>query len=342
MTIYIVGSSSTVMHGGWADQFALKMVRRYAVRNSAISAASTLMSLIRMKQEAPYEPGDIVLWSGCVADATALTAGGFQDGSLLAYLEEMIRHVAECGATFLPILIDTWNADMNKDQRPYKDALLELFNHYGLAWVDITEEYERDTGLPEIPRHFFNATGHMHANSDMSRYIGDLAAEAVDAGLARLPEGDPVYVDPERKLMVVNRFDPDSAAELFKNRVVETTLWQPGVSLPPEGRPAGDLELEAVVFMAVPEGGAVDLSVGEETVTLSARCTVGAGNWQMMLAAYLPNMIGAPLSVPEGSTITTAWTSEAKTVEPDLMFHPEPGAGPSRARLAAMAFRPSA
>lgn len=342
MTIYIVGSSSTVMHGGWADQFALKMVRRYPVRNSAISAASTLTSLIRMKQDPPYAPGDTVLWSGCVADATALSAGGFTDGSLLHYLEEMIRYVADCEANFLPILIDTWKADMNNDQRPYKDALLELFTHYGLAWVDVTEEYERDTGLAELPRHFFNATGHIHANSEMTRFIGDLAAEAVDAGLARIPEGEPVYVDPDRKLQVVSVFAPESKAEAFRNRVVDTTLWEPGVTLPPEGRPAGDLDLEAVVFMAVPEGGAVDLSVADETVTLSARCTVGAGNWQMMLAAYLPNMTGAPLHVPEGATITTAWTTEAKTVEPDLMFHPEPGAGPSRARLAAMAFRPSA
>lgn len=56
------------MSGGWADSFATQMVRGQAVRNLAIGAGNTLMSLVRLTEEVTLAPGDTVVWASAIRD----------------------------------------------------------------------------------------------------------------------------------------------------------------------------------------------------------------------------------------------------------------------------------
>ncbi|ABV92586.1 hypothetical protein Dshi_0841 [Dinoroseobacter shibae DFL 12 = DSM 16493] len=342
MTIYILGGSSTVMSGGWADSFATQMVRGQAVRNLAIGAGNTLMSLVRLTEEVTLAPGDTVVWASAIRDVMCLSKGGYRDGGLLRYTEELIRHVGASGARFVPLLMDSIARDLDVRQAPYKAALLDLLHHYGLDWVDVTAEFIRETGMMRVPLSFFDSTGHIIAGSEMSLFIADLAAEAVRSAGGHVRDIAPLRVDPRRPVQVVTRFSPDTRSEAFSNRLLSTTLWTPGIALEPGARPDGDLELEALIVMADPEGGALQVSTASAGFNLSAAAVVDYYRGPFLLSAYVPNLVGAPMPVAAAETLRVDWDATGHDLRSDLLFDPAPQPGPSRARLAAMVFRQAA
>lgn len=342
MTIYLLGGSSTVMSGGWADSFATRMVRRYPVRNLAIGGGNTLMSLIRLTQEVSLSSGDIVVWASSVRDAMCLSAGGYQDGGLLRYTEELIRHVGDAGARFIPLLMDTWARDMDLRQPAYKQSLLELLEHYRLDWIDVSAEFTREAGLPRIPMGFYDPTGHIKAGSEMTRFISDLTSAAIEQDQGCVQSAKPLFVDPARPTHLIGDFAPPDLAEPFAGKLLTKTLWQPGVTLPPEARPEGPLDLEALVVMADPSGGAFELATPEASVKISACTAVDFYKGRMLLIAYLPNLIGTPLRIEADATLRLDWSDDASPACADLLFHPDPALGKTRARLASMIVRPAA
>jgi hypothetical protein len=342
MTVYLLGGSSTVMSGGWADSFALRMMRRQPVRNLAIGGGNTLMSLIRLKQEVALAPGDTLVWANSVADVKCLSSGGYTDGCLLRYTEELVRHAALAGAGFVPLLIDSLRRDMDKLQPSYKQALLGLLDHYGLDWIDVTAEFGRETGLPRIPLGFYDATAHIAAGSEMTHFIADLVGAAIAEGRIEPRLAAPRHIDPRRAVQIVTEFAPADHVDTFENRVLRQTLWKPGLSLPPDMRPGGSVDLEALLVMADPAGGAFDLKTPDRTVTLSASCAVDYYNGPMLLTAYLRALIGGPLRLGPEASVRLDWAENAEDMRADLLFHPEPELKQSRARLAAMVFREAA
>lgn len=342
MTVYILGGSSTVMSNGWADSFVTQVVRAEPVRNLAIGAGNTLMAYFRLVQEIALQPGDTVVCASTIGDAVCLSRGGYKDGGLLRYTEEMIRYVSAAGARYVPVLMDTVFRDLDMRQAAFKAGLVTLFRHYDLDWVDVTVAFTRETGRRRVPVAFYDSTGHIEAGSEMSHFIADLVADAVRAGGGHPGTPQPLHVDPARPLQVVTEFASEGQAEAFANSVISATVWAPALSLDPGTRPAGPLDLEALILIADPAGGAFSISTPQKRFSLSAQPVVDYYHGPMFLSAYLPNLIGESLSVAPGDPLQVAWDASAQDVRSDVFFEPKPKPGPSRARLASMIFRRAA
>lgn len=339
MTIYLLGGSSTIMSGGWADSFATGVIRRYPVRNLAIGAGNTLMSLIRLTQEVSLTSEDIVVWANPVRDVMCLSAGGYQDTGLLRYTEELIRHVGNSGARFIPLLLDSLMRDMDVRQPAYKQALLRILSHYGLDWIDVTAEFALETGMPRVPIAFFDATGHIVAGSEMVHFVADLVKDEVASGRGAVRRVPPIHMDPGRPTLITTQFKPLGRAEVYSNSLLSQTLWKPGLKSTPEDRPAGDLSLEALVLLADPKGGALDLRIDTRTFTISAGCLVDYYGGPMLMTAYLPNMFGRSPEIGAGETLHIDWARSSEKVHADQLFDPQPSPGPSRSRVGALVFR---
>lgn len=342
MTVYILGGSSTVMSNGWADSFATQVVRAEPVRNLAIGAGNTLVAYFRLVQEIALQPGDTVVCASTIGDAVFLSRGGYKDGGLLRYTEEMIRYVGAAGARYVPVLMDTVFRDLDIRQASFKAGLVTLFRHYDLDWVDVTVAFTRETGRRRVPVAFYDSTGHIEAGSEMSHFIADLVTEAVraDGGHPGTPE--PLHVDPARPPQIVTEFASDDDAEPFANSVISTKVWSPDLSLTPGMRPAGHLDLEALILMTDPEGGTLSIGTPHRQFTLSAQPIVDYYRGPMFLSAYLPNLIGETLSVAPGDSLKVAWDTGGQDIRSDVFFEPHPKPGPSRARLVSMIFRQAA
>lgn len=341
MTVYILGGSSTVMTGGWADSFATQIVRRFPVRNLAMGGGNTQMALVRLMREAALQPGDTVVWATPIRDAMCLSGGAYADGALLRFSEELIWVCREAGAGVIPLLMDSRPRDLDLRQPAYKAALLELLDAYGLEGIDVTAEFQRETGLPRVPMQYFDATGHLIPGSDMSLFVADLVTDRLIKGAGVPAAAQVQHADPARRLVILDRFRPEEMSEKFENRLVSETVWQPGVDLPPDLRPAGDLEIEGLVLLADPEGGAIDLKTDHAHLSLSATCLVNYYRGPIFQTVYLPNILGGTVALPAGDTLRIGWARSGEGLLADQLFRPRTAPGPSRARISSVLCRPA-
>lgn len=327
MLIFITGGSNAALLGGWADNFVTKISRKHLVQNMALGATHSATAMIRVKYEAPLSDGDVVVWSNATNDALCLKNGAYQDGSLLGYTEEIIRHCHAVGARFIPVIIDTFDGLVAIQQSGYKDELLALFAHYGLKWVDVAQAFTEDTGMARMPRHLFADPTHIAPGSPLNDFIADLAVAALDQGFGTVKEATPILVNPTHRYAVVDEFSPDSSVTVFSNRFVDVPVWMPPLAakpVVPDGFAA--TEVETIVVLADGSAGAFTLRSGAQSLSFSVTHAFPRHRKPMILAVSPRDMVPEGFFVDPEDGFTLDWCCDGAGVHASAYFRENPAA----------------
>lgn len=340
MAIYILGGSNTALRGSWADPFTVAMARKYAVHNLSLGATNTVEAFIRLIDEVDLKEGDTVIWSNATNDAICMNHGYFQDFSLIGYTEEIIRRCLDAKARFIPLLLDTFNRVIHRARPDYRDALRELLDHYGLAWIDLHEMYQEETGRPSIPFSMYRDIIHLHPDIEINAAVAERVLQAVERGDGVPHAAEPLMANPQQSYSVFRDFGPTENRQPFDNKFLSIGTWLP----PIETAPASEalVEIDTLVLLADPVGGAFDLSVGGARLSFSATHVFKPRPKPIILTVTPRNAMPEGVFWRKGEVLRLDWCRDPANLYHEMYFQHDLGPGdlmPSGARLAGVLLR---
>lgn len=305
MAIYILGGSNTALRGSWADPFTVAMARKYAVHNLSLGATNTVEAFIRLIDEVDLKEGDTVIWSNATNDAICMNHGYFQDFSLIGYTEEIIRRCLDAKARFIPLLLDTFNRVIHRARPDYRDALRELLDHI-----------------------------------EINAAVAERVLQAVERGDGVPHAAEPLMANPQQSYSVFRDFGPTENRQPFDNKFLSIGTWLP----PIETAPASEalVEIDTLVLLADPVGGAFDLSVGGARFSFSATHIFKPRPKPIILTVTPRNAMPEGVFWRKGEVLRLDWCRDPANLYHEMYFQHDLGPGdlmPSGARLAGVLLR---
>jgi len=297
---------------------------------------------MRLMHDVVLEPGDVVVWGCATNDAMCLSTGFFHEDQLLAFIEEMIIHCGATGARFVPVVIDTAQQHLAAQQVGYLQKLLEMLAYYGLKYLDLTKEYCQETGESFVPDHQYSDGLHFYPNSDMTNFIADLSAKLIASGAGHVQDRPALICDPNAQYELISDFSDSCTPELFENKLVRTTVWQPPLAVPPRASEAGRAEIVALGILADPTAGAFTLTSGGQSCTFSVSHFFPMDGKPIFLTLHVRNIAPDGIFVSPGDQITLEPSDARGHVGGDIYTRQRlmrPMTHPNKARLERMLLR---
>lgn len=353
LTIFICGTSNSVMRNGWVPVFRDAISSEEQVENLSIGGAWGLIAAFRMSFGIELKPGDTILWECAVSDENYIY-GGVDERHCLKYCEYLIRMAQRQGVRFLPLIFTPKRAELEVAITSYRAALHALFEHYGLAYVDVTDELRESWGVARLEEKVYMDGAHFWPGGPIYAHAGQRCAELflADGNMPR--DIAPLYVTPDMQIEVISDLDQREPTR-FQNSLVTLPVHD-RPALPAATPPvAFDGELAGIAFvakastgMATPEkryrlrpwkrrkrpvaGGAHRITVGDQRIALSTT-PVWEGGGYMVCCIGLHGLLGQPVPVKQGQPIILEATDDADELFIDQIFEADPVRGDADFKL---------
>ncbi|MEP2781242.1 MAG: hypothetical protein ABJP33_02280 [Pseudoruegeria sp.] len=267
--IYISGGSNSIRKGGWSYSFADLLEDPDEIKNISIGGTGSITSAWRVLFTQDIKPDDIVIWEYALNDSVLIKASSYSDELCLRFCEYVIRHVQESGARIIPLILTNLHTENRAKSTRYQRRLKHMFGRYGLDFIDIAEEARAEFNLQQIPEEYYEDPQHYVPGGPITTRLAQRTKELIDAGCGTPKKvRRPLYNPSNAKL----NFHADIRGveqEMFRNSLISTSI-NPQTPVPYELTPfdhAG--QLSHLVVLHEPNAGAVRLTIGERTVSIS-------------------------------------------------------------------------
>ena len=269
MKIAIIGGSNSVKSTGWVGAFAEVIGDLGEVLNRSVGAAPSIMGYFRAVTESSLGKGDVVIWEYAVNDERFIVRDKQTPELLLGYCEMTLRYCQKRNIRFIP-LIFTAKTMAWEPKSPYRASLHRLFEHYGLLYLDVTEEVPAKLDRDRMPAYLYQDELHYKSMPFITRFIAK-RARAMMAHYQRPKLVAPLFATAGTKVEIFTGFD-DSEQATFTNSVltVETFAPDPGTGTMLARIPGPAFRLVALILLCPVYGGALRISAPDRSFAVSA------------------------------------------------------------------------
>lgn len=269
MKIVIIGGSNSIKSTGWVGAFAEVIGDLGQVLNRAVGAAPSIMGYYRAVTESGLGKGDVVIWEYAVNDESFVDRGKQTPELLLGYCEMTLRYCQERGIRFIP-LIFTAKTKAWAPKSAYRTGLHQLFAHYGLLYLDVTEEVPARLDRQRVPAYLYEDDLHYKAMPFITKFIAR-RARAMMAQYQRPKKVAPLFATSGTKVEIFAGFD-DSEHATFANSIltVETFAPDPGTGTMLARIPGPAFRLVALILLCPVYGGALRIAAPDRSFAISA------------------------------------------------------------------------
>ncbi|TDE38381.1 SGNH/GDSL hydrolase family protein [Antarcticimicrobium sediminis] len=300
MTIYISGGSNSLAKDGWVSKFREVMGPNADIQNISVGAAPSHMAVYRCLSTVELSAGDTVVWEYGINDANHIYKKGMNEREFVRAVEWVIEGCAEKGAGFVAAIFQPRDLERLGGMSRYRSLLRELFDKYGVPYLDVPEAYPAAHGLRRIPPKLFRNRMHYDQDSPIMDFIAEEVTKLVRASAEAIP-----HTVAEKKLRFYKDFSGGSL-ESFKNRALETNMWKPG----PDGLSGqllGSGRLVGVVLIAKPDGGALDFEMAGASLRFSVASREKGFDKPMLKFVSFPWLFGRETRFQAGDEFSLKW-----------------------------------
>lgn len=313
MTIYISGGSNSLAGNGWVSRFRNVMGPEADIQNISIGAAPSHMGAYRCLSTVELSRGDTVVWEYGINDANHILHKGMDEGECLRAVEWMIEGCSEKGVALVAAIFQPREVEQMGGMSSYRLLLREMFDKYGIRYLDLSEAYRSRHGMKRIPWAMFQDRVHYDEDSPLMDFVAEEVAKLVRA--APEPAPHPVV---GKKPQFYKDFSGGNL-EWFENSVLQTNVWAPGRDglrgqLARSGRAVG------VVLISTQMGGAFDLELAGQSVRFSAAFREKVFLRPMLKFVCFPSILGHDIHFQAGDAFSLKWADSAEGMLADAGF----------------------
>ena len=319
--ICIIGGSNSISVGGWAGQLAKILPPGLEIENKSVGGAPGMMGCYQIAALDGFAPGDIVLWEYALNDQNYTNFRRVDPKLLLRFCEHAIRQCQDRGLRFIPLIFATREVSLQPGMTDYRSRLRALFAHYGIDFVDVTEELPRKLNRQRVPPYVFRDDYHYKPDSFVVIFIAKRALELIEKGAGTARQAPRLYSRAGTWIQAINRFTGGQSTA-FTNKLASETCWTPA----PNGEPLtvyldqGPFRLVGAVMLCTPFGGAFRLQAGSGGFVISATYQESGFAKPLIRFFNLVDDTDGGVTYPAGSQITIEWADHAETVLSDSGF----------------------
>lgn len=307
------------MVDGWTKYFRERVGRREETRNLSVGGSSSLMSAYRVCTRDDIKRGDTIIWENVIGDEGRIHYGTMTVELGLKYCEYVIQHAIRCGARFIPVLLLPRAMEARKEQTEYIKALRDLFDYYGLKYIDVSSELRARRGRETLPPSLYVDGGHFAPDGRVVQFIARRCTRFYNQEPNHPAERPPRHLAPDQRVTLLTALKGHSPAT-FENSLLAVPAFE-RLALPVETEPAPfSGEVTGFIFIAkCQHGGVCRLSVGEETFPISV-APVGDEDWTALFCTSLPGLLGRPVPIRQGETVRISPAQRADAPHNDGIF----------------------
>jgi hypothetical protein len=248
MSVFIVGGSNSLRKEGWTSYFRHAFPEAI---NLSVGANSTLVGLFRAMSTPELKAGDTLIWEYALNDVNHLKQG-YDPNFLLGFVEHLILHCRTREIKFAPVVLTPLWVERKPDRVPYYEALLHLFDHYGLEPFDMSRAMRGARGVKTLPATVYQDGAHYVESEEVLSFLANGAGLAVHR--AKVPAARRTLFTGGRTVMLLDHA-PTGA---FENSIMRIPSRLPPFRLRMPARGS----LAAVAFVTTPAHSAISIRAG--------------------------------------------------------------------------------
>jgi len=269
MKIAIIGGSNSINATGWVGAFAEVIGDLGEVVNRSVGAAPSIMGYYRAVTESGLGKGDVLIWEYAVNDQSFVDRGKQTPELLLGYCEMTLRYCQERNIRFIPLIFTA----MTKAWEPksaYRTGLHRLFEHYGLLYLDVSDEVPAKLDRKRVPEYLYQNDLHYKPQTFITKFIAK-RARTMMAQYQRPKAVAPLFATAGAQVEIFTGFDGCDRAT-FANSVltVETFAPDPGTGMMHARISGPAFRLAAVVLLCPVNGGALRFTTPDRSFGITA------------------------------------------------------------------------
>lgn len=322
--ICVIGGSNSIKAEGWTAQLAERIPYGAEFLNESVGGVPCIMGYYRLVSLKQLKPGDVVLWEYALNDQNHIDNRGYDPKLLLRFCEHTIRLCQKRGLRFIPLIFASQATAALPEMTRYRRDLRALFAHYGLDFVDVTEDLPKKMNRPDVPRFVYFDESHYKVDAFVVRYIATRALALIRAGAGVAGTPERMFGAEVATIRTVTRFERGHA-EPFRNSRVSVDRWTPSA----DGEPVaitvdqGPFRLVGVVMLCTSFGGAFRVQAGAREFAISATYLEDKFTKPLLKFFTLSDDLDAGITYPPGSTIAFHWEDGALPLANDYGFMPK-------------------
>lgn len=205
MTYFIIGGSNSIFKDGWVSLFS-EQVSEPCV-NRSVGATTTLTGIYRFMLPDGPATGDCVIWEYALNEINHI-GRGYDPDIVLKNVEHFILLCRQRGCRLVPLIFTPRREENAETRDPYYQRLRELFTHYGVAFLDVSDAYRKAFKVDRIPADHFIDNAHYAKTPAMLGFIANGAVALAKAATVPGP-ADPLYTA-GRTLALIDGFQEDT------------------------------------------------------------------------------------------------------------------------------------
>lgn len=306
MTVYISGGSNSLLKKGWTRRIKDLVPDKNFV-NISIGATCSVTGLYRSLFTVPLSPGDTLIWEYALNDCNHVDLHGLSEKYLLRYLEILLAECALRKIKFVGLIFKSLPQESQGYEPSYHRKIINLFNHWKVVYINISEEYRKFIGYEIIPKEYYEEPNHYNTQSKIIDFIENKITSALT--LSTVPQKcNRMHSEATNSLAFIDTFS-GGVSELSGTSWFSSLAWRPSPKLSVQAGFDGIL-VSAITFSGL-NGGGFKLSCGANVVEISSTLTGPASMKHRLSPAFLDPDRTSTLKFCSNDIIDISWSDSS-------------------------------
>lgn len=319
--VCVFGGSNSIKEGIWTTGLSELLPPNFTFLNGSVGAVSGIMAYCRLAAMDQLKRRDVVLWEYALNDQNYVDKLGHYPELLLRFCEHTIRLCRSRGLRFIPLIFAGRNATERGEMTPYRRDLRQLFDHYSIQYLDVSEELPKILDRKRVPDYVYQDKSHYKEDAFVGRFIAKRALKLIRSGAGWVAAADRCRGEDVTSVQLISRFDSGESEDFSNSRVTVNCFVPTDTGEPVSVRiEQGPFRLVGVLMLSTAQGGAFRVKAGNRCFAISA--TYGEVRYTKPLLKFfsLTDDLVAGVTYPAGTDIALTWEDGSMPLTTDYSF----------------------
>ena len=217
--VCVFGGSNSIKEGIWTTGLSELLPPNFTFLNGSVGAVSGIMAYCRLAAMDQLKRRDVVLWEYALNDQNYVDKLGHYPELLLRFCEHTIRLCRSRGLRFIPLIFAGRNATERGEMTPYRRDLRQLFDHYSIQYLDVSEELPKILDRKRVPDYVYQDKSHYKEDAFVGRFIAKRALKLIRSGAGWVAAADRLRGEDVTGVQLISRFDSGESQDFSNSRV---------------------------------------------------------------------------------------------------------------------------